>query len=70
MTFTYEMGIEWEISSTPYRVMLKYDKATPLQVIQDLVSLEPAYAFSVANGVSLGHKMITAQLKGLSGCRF
>ena len=50
--FHLRMGIEWEVSSTPYHsVTLKYDKATPLQVIQDLVSLEPAYVFSVANGV-------------------
>lgn len=50
--FHLRMGIEWEASSTPYHnVMLKYDKVTPMQVIQDLVALEPLYVFSIANGV-------------------
>jgi hypothetical protein len=50
--FHLRMGIEWEVSSTPYHsVMLKYDKVTPLQVIKDLVGLEPSYVFSAANGV-------------------
>lgn len=50
--FHLRMGIEWEASSTPYHsVLLKYDKATPLQVLQDLVALEPSYVFSAANGV-------------------
>lgn len=50
--FELRMGIEWELASAPYHpVALKYDKVTPLQVIEDLLAIEPAYALSIANGV-------------------
>jgi hypothetical protein len=50
--FEIPMGIEWQLSSVPYNpVRLQFEKTTVLQVIKQLVALEPGYTLSTANGV-------------------
>jgi hypothetical protein len=50
--FELRMGIEWDISSlrcTP--VSAKYEDTTQLKIIEDLMSTEPLYQFTAANGI-------------------
>ena len=50
--FQLPMGIEWQLSSVPYQpIKLAYEKATPLQILQELIAAEPPYTLTFANGV-------------------
>lgn|SRR5581483_8808402 len=50
--FQLPMGIEWELSSVPFHsVKLAYARTTVHEILEDVVSVEPPYSFSVANGV-------------------
>lgn len=50
--FEIPVGIEWQLSSVPYNpIRLQFEKTTVLQIISQLVALEPGYTLSIANGV-------------------
>jgi hypothetical protein len=51
--FHVPLGIEWQLSSVPSKaVRLRFEKTTVLQILTDIVAVEPGYALSTANGVA------------------
>ena len=50
--FEIPMGIEWQVSSVPYRkVELQFVNSTVIDILTSLVAIEPGYTFNAKNGV-------------------
>ncbi len=50
--FEIPIGIEWQVSSVPYRsVELQFARSTVIDILTDLVATEPGYTFNISNGV-------------------
>lgn len=50
--FQIPIGIEWQLSSVPYGLFrLRFERTTVLQILTDMVAVDPRYTFSTSNGV-------------------
>jgi len=69
--FQVPMGIEWQLSSVPYKpIRLQFSNTTVLQILRGIVAVEPGYAFNTDNGVvHLGKTTITDDPRNLLNLR-
>jgi hypothetical protein len=50
--FQVPIGVEWQLSKVPYMpVKLRFERTTALQILKEMVAVDPGYTFSTSNGV-------------------